>query len=191
LSKITNSFHNFEQQKRAEIMIKFFFVIILLCTTVFLGAQGTVPKNQRQPTTKTKKITGNVPKVKAFWGKFSAGTYNQTILSTLLDSANLYLVDEKGVAYTPIKYSFSFKQRREYTDEVTEQKLVTYDYLTNDLKNGQNLDTLWRSRVKEDMKDGDEIIFENILADSKRGFAVRVESIKFVVNGNKAQLFND
>jgi hypothetical protein len=53
--------------------------------------------------------------------------------------------------------------------------------LAKELRNGEQLDSFWKTTIKEDLQEGEELIFEKILADSKKGYKIPVKGLIIVV----------
>ncbi len=149
--------------------VKILQLIILLSLTTLLHAQVTKPLNK--PLAKQK-----VPTVTAYIGGNVSGTYNVAAAKVMIDSA-LVIKDEKGKSYSIYKFTFLYKRRMEYTDEDTREKIVTWEYLSKELRNNEQLDELWRTTIKQDLKKGEQLLFEGILADSKKGYMLVAKSI--------------
>jgi hypothetical protein len=116
------------------------------------------------------------PIVTATIGKLVTGTYTVAQLKKIIDSA-LVLKDAKGNKYTIDKCSFLYKRKTKFEDDETGKKGTGWEYVEKILKNGAQLDSLWKTTIKNELQAGEELMFANIMADSKKGFKIPVASI--------------
>jgi hypothetical protein len=144
--------------------------ILFLAITFF--AVATL-QAQTKPAAKP---VGKAPIVTASIGKLGQGTYSIALLKTIVDSA-LVLKDAKGVKYSIDKCSFLYKRKLTHKDDETGKTSTTWEYAEKILKNGAQLDAMWKTTIKSELKKGEQLIFSNILADSKRGFKIPVATI--------------
>ncbi len=122
------------------------------------------------------KPTGTAPIVSATIGKLTEGTYKVAVLKKIIDSV-LVLKDAKGVKYTIDRFSFLYKRKTKFEDEQTGKKGTGWEYLEKILKNGTQLDELWKSTIKKDLQAGEQLIFASIMADTKKGYKIPVKTI--------------
>jgi hypothetical protein len=154
--------------------MKFFFLLAF-----FSLAASSI--GQTKPTPKPA-IKGKVPVVTASLGGMQSGTYGVGAGKILIDSA-LVLKDEKGRTYAISRCSFMYKRKMVHVDESSGEKVVktSWEYLAKELRNNEQLDDFWRSTIKEDLKSGEELIFGNIMADTKQGYMVPVKTLKIII----------
>jgi hypothetical protein len=150
--------------------MKLFVFVLLIIVQINATAQGVKPTKPAVAKTK-------VPTIKATIAGVGSGTYSPAVAKIMIDS-NLVLKDESGKKYPIYKCSFLYKRRMEYKDDESGGDVKTsWEYLENVLKNNAQLDDLWRKTIKNDLKKGEQLIFENILADSQKGYMIQVKSI--------------
>jgi hypothetical protein len=154
-------------------MKQLFFITFLLIAG-FATAQPAKPKPR--PAAKP----AAAPKVVASIANLNGGNIPLSVAQSLLDSA-LVVRDEKGNRYPLYKFTFMYRRTNTFKDEFTEQEQTAYEWLSIDLTNNKQLDELWRNSVKETLQPGEEIYFEKIIADSKKGFLLPAKSIKFTI----------
>ncbi len=129
---------------------------------------------QTKPVVKSK-----IPVVKAYLGTFASGTYTIAQLKLIVDNA-LILKDDKGNIYPIKNCSFLYKRKMIDKDETTGKTNIKWEYNEKILKAGEQLDEFWRKTIKEELQEGEELIFGRIMADSKKGYSIPVANISFV-----------
>jgi hypothetical protein len=135
----------------------------------------------QKPTVKPKPIAkGPAAKLTATIAGLSTGTYGLGAAKIMIDSS-LVLKDEKGKKYPISRCTFMYKRKNTYEDEITGEKKVSWEYLSKELRNNEQLDEFWRKTIKEDLKKGEELIFERILGDSQKGYMIPVKGIIITV----------
>jgi hypothetical protein len=150
---------------------------IIFITLSFLSFFGQAQK----PVAKPKPITkGPAPKLTATIAGLSTGIYGSGAAKIMIDSS-LVLRDEKGKKYPISRCTFMYKRKNTYEDEITGEKKVTWEYLAKELRNNEQLDEFWRKTIKEDLKKGEELIFERILGDSQKGYMIPVKGLTITV----------
>jgi hypothetical protein len=148
-----------------------------------LFAMGTMaqPKPKPKPRAAAPAAKpGPAPKVVASIAGLRGGNINTAVARMLIDSS-LKITDEAGRAYPLYKFTFIYKRKNTYEDEMSGDKKVAYEWLSTDIRDNKQLDDLWRTTVKGDLKPGEEIYFEGIVADSKKGYMLPAPAIKFVI----------
>lgn len=153
--------------------------LFIFCVAPFLITAQVIKPVLKPPTPKPI-VKGKVPVITASIGGMTSGKYGVGAAKILIDS-NLVLKDEKGQKYVINRCSFMYKRKMTYTDEESGQKRITWEYLAKELRNGEQLDKFWRDTIKEDLKVGEELIFEKILADSKKGYMIPVKGLSITV----------
>ncbi len=141
------------------------------------GNTPVKPKPVVKPVITTK---GKIPKITASIGNMFGGTYDVAVAKNLIDN-NLLLKDENGKLYKISRCSFLYKRKMVYTDEDTKEKRITYEFLSKELRNNEQLDEFWKKIIKEELKKGEELIFEKILADSGSGYMIQVKGLTLTV----------
>jgi hypothetical protein len=157
--------------------MKLVFLMLLLSIQMISLAQGGVkPKPVVKPTI----VKSKVPTLTASLAGMQTGTYGVGAAKLMIDS-NLVLKDENGKKYPIFKCSFLYKRKMVYKDEESGETKTTWEYLENVLKNNAQLDSFWRQTIKGDLKPGEELLFEGILADSQKGYMIPVKGITITV----------
>lgn len=156
---------------------------LLLLPLLFLFI---VVSAQTRPATRpaakpTAPAKGPVPKVQASIGGKSGGDIELSTARLLVDFP-LLLKDDKGNVYPVKQFTFVYKRITSFEEEYTGQKKTGWEYLVKELRNNEQLDEFWRTEVKESLQKGEELHFQKILADSKKGYLIPVTGIFFKVN---------
>ena len=141
---------------------------------------------QTKPATKPAKpaaapAKGPVPKIKASVAGKEGGAVDLSVAKAVIDFP-LLLKDEKGNVYPVKQCTFVYKRIRTFEDEFTQEKKTGWEYLVKELRNNEQLDDFWKTEIKETLQKGEELHFQKILADSKKGYLVPVKGIVFTVN---------
>jgi hypothetical protein len=157
-------------------MKKFFFCILLL------GAGCAMA--QTKPPVKTAPQKNAFPKISVTIGGLKGGDISSEKLSTIVDSA-LIAADENenenANTYTIVRFRLFYKFKSTYRDENSDQKKSYDDMRTSDFTNTAVLPELWRASIKDNIKKGDEMIFDNIIVVLKNGSKIMAPSVKFKV----------
>lgn len=124
---------------------------------------------------------GPVPKVLASLGGKAGGDIELSTARVLIDFP-LLLKDDKGNVYPIKQCTFVYKRISTFEEERTGEKKTGWEYLVKELRNNDQLDEFWRTEVKESLQKGEEIHFQKILADSKKGYLIPVTGIFFKVS---------
>jgi hypothetical protein len=111
------------------------------------------------------------PILTATIANMTTGTYGVGAAKIMIDSM-LTIKDEKGVKYTINRCYFNYKRKISYKNDETGEVTTRYEYLEKELKNNEQLDELWRQTIKEDLQKGEQLIFEKILVNAKKGGVV-------------------
>lgn len=155
-----------------------FFMLLLLA---FGAAAQPKPKPRPKPPVNKPAIKpGPVPVVTASVAGKTGGKIDSAFAKLMLDFP-LLLKDDKGNVYAIKQFTFIYKRKNTFEDEITGRTGFTYEWLATEMRNNEQLDDFWRTSVKESLKYGEEIHFEKILADSKKGYSIPVAGIKFEV----------
>jgi hypothetical protein len=158
-------------------IMKTLCILPLLFLVTLAGAQT---KPAVKPTVKPI-AKGPVPKIQASLGGKDGGAIDLTVARVMIDFP-LLLKDEKGAVYPVKQCTFVYKRIRSFDDEVSGEKKFGWEYLVKDLRNNEQLDEFWRTEVRESLQKGEEIHFQKILADSKKGYLIPVKGISFKIN---------
>jgi hypothetical protein len=159
-------------------MIKALSALPLLFLFTLAQAQT---KPAAKPVAKPPIAKGPVPKVQASIGGKDGGNIDLTVARVIVDFP-LLLKDDKGNVYPIKQCTFVYKRISSFEEENTGIKRTGWEYLVKELRNNEQLDEFWRTEVKESLAKGEEIHFQKILADSKKGYLIPVKGITFKVN---------
>jgi hypothetical protein len=161
--------------------MRIFFLSIVTLLQINIMAQTGTPPAKPKPGIKPSVVAKTkIPKITASIGNMLGGTYDVAVAKNLIDNS-LLLKDESGKLYKINRCSFLYKRKMVYTDEDTKEKRITYEYLSKELRNNEQLDEFWKKIIKEELKKGEELIFEKILADSGSGYMLQVKGLTIVV----------
>lgn len=157
--------------KRLLLLPLFLFVFLL-------GHAQSRPKPAVKPATPVAK--GPVPKVAASVGGKTSGNIELSTAKVIIDFP-LLLKDDKGNVYPVKQCTFVYKRMTTFEEEMTGEKKTGWEYLVKELRNNEQLDEFWRTEVKETLQKGEELYFQKILADSKKGYLIPVTGLSFKI----------
>ena len=164
-------------------MCKYYLYMKTIIAIITLAITTTTSYAQLKPIARNNTVK-SAPKPTFKQNTLITSIGNQTGLLTLnaaqakqlIDSA-LTVKDATGKSYFISRATFSYKRKLVYVDEDTQKKNISWEYLSKELRNGEQLDAFWRSSIKEDLKKGEELLFEKILVDTKKGVMLPAKSI--------------
>lgn len=123
------------------------------------------------------------PKITASLGEYKGGNISAEILIRIIDSS-LTVLDEKGNQFTIVRFRSIYKFKSSYEDPQTGERKVTDDMRVNDFSNTNMMTELWRQSIKDNVKQGDQMILDNIIVRLKNGSKMMAPPTTFIVTGN-------
>ncbi|MGN6435627.1 MAG: hypothetical protein ACTHMM_03805 [Agriterribacter sp.] len=153
-------------------MNKFFFTLVLF---IAVSANGQTQKPKPAASSQT-----SLPKVTVSIGGYKGGDITSDLLSTIVDSS-VVVRDSKGTTYQLVRFRVLYKFKSTYDDPETGQKKKSDDMRVNDFSNTAVMSELWRQSIKDNVKAGDEIIFDNIIIRLKNGTKLMAPKVAFKV----------
>lgn len=153
-------------------MNKFFFTLVLF---IAVSANGQTQKPKPAASSQT-----GLPKVTVSIGGYKGGDITSNLLSTIVDSS-VVVRDSKGTTYQLVRFRVLYKFKSTYDDPETGQKKKSDDMRVNDFSNTAVMSELWRQSIKDNVKAGDEIIFDNIIIRLKNGTKLMAPKVAFKV----------
>jgi hypothetical protein len=103
-----------------------------------------------------------------------------SLMRQLLDST-LIARDSQGVKHRVVSFEFGYRTTTSYRSDTTGAVEHAHSYLSFHF-NSNRLDSLWRSRIGPQIKPGDELYFDRIIADGGQGVKFLSSSLHFQVN---------
>ncbi|MFT3746802.1 MAG: hypothetical protein QM768_00730 [Agriterribacter sp.] len=151
---------------------------IFLC--IILSGIGYAMAQTKAPVKSGAKAKPVFPKINMSIGGLKGGDISPEMLSKIVDSV-LIAKDENATTYSIVRFRLFYKFKSTYQDEESGQKKSSDDMRTSDFTNTSVLPELWRASIKDNIKKGDEMIFDNIIVVLKNGSKIMAPSIKFKV----------
>ncbi|MBX3257785.1 MAG: hypothetical protein KF862_26890 [Chitinophagaceae bacterium] len=146
----------------------------------FVLALATSANAQTQKPKSSAPAEPAIPKVTVSIGGYKGGNITSDILSGIVDSS-VTVRDGKGTTYQVVRFRVLYKFKSTYDDPDTGQKKAFDDMRTNDFSNTAVMSELWRQSIKDNVKKGDEMIFDNIIVKLKNGTRLMAPPVTFKV----------
>lgn len=147
----------------------------LLFFALVVSAQAQTQKSK--PSTPAE---NTLPKVAVSIAGYKGGNITGDMLSGIIDSS-LTVKDAKGITYEVVRFRVLYKFKSTYDDPETGQKKTFNDMRTNDFVNTTRISDLWRQSIKDNVKTGDEMIFDNVIVKLKNGTKLMAPPLTFKV----------
>lgn len=107
------------------------------------------------------------------------GNWSKELVRILIDSP-LVVKDEKGKIFPLVRYTFNYSFSSVYVDGETKQRKVRQDFRSKTFET-PTLPEVWRSSIKENVRNGDVIFFNDIIILMPDGKKRMVEDLKIVI----------
>ena len=133
-------------------------------------AQAQPKPMQQPPTAEPKKLSAADSAV--LTPKYGSLTNESKVfLSTFKQVLNLELkaVDKKQVVYTVVSYRLGWRKKEMSDDWRTGKKKPVYTFSAVEVNNSAKIPAAWQKEMAEMLQAGDEIYFEEILAQQTKG----------------------
>lgn len=102
-----------------------------------------------------------------------------SFVKSLLDSA-LVVHDNHRRSYPVVSFSFGYQTNASYTNDTTGMPEKTSSYIAYPF-NSNRLDSLWRTRIGNELKPGDQLFFDHILAKDSTGIFFLSSPLHFII----------
>jgi hypothetical protein len=102
--------------------------------------------------------------LKTIWGNFLGDSLPASKIMELVDSS-LHALDQNKRFYQIESFKFLYEEKEPYLNE--KGQVAFYVDAIGDQFKGDSLPTIWRNRIKETLKPGDVLYFNNIIVQLK------------------------
>ena len=147
---------------------------IFILTAFPCTAQQKQPGSRQVPGEK-----GLVPVYTSSLGNVLSNTLPVSMMRNLLDSA-LIARDKQGHAHPVVSFDFGYRTSDTFNDDTTGKPRTSYLYSGFHF-NSSKLDSLWRTRVSKNIRPGDELFFDHIIARNEKGIHYLSSPLHFIV----------
>lgn len=151
-------------------------MIMLLC--VF---SSTAQQKKELPKGKpAKDQKGMVPVYQSSLGNVLSNTLPVSMMKKLLDSS-LIARGKGGKKYQVVAFDFGYQKEETVVNDTTGRPELSRVY-QHWYFQGNRLDSIWRVRVKSELKSGDRLYFDRVIATDKGGIHYLSSSLHFKIN---------
>lgn len=157
----------------AKPIFNFIFLILFWGYAIPSGGQNIPSKDQSQTEKRLQ------PVFQSSLGNVISNTLPVSMMKKLLDSA-LHARDKKGKTYAVTAFDFGYQQQESVINNTTGQSKTTHVYLYWHFQSNR-LDSIWRKKVKDELKSGDQLFFDHIIAKDKDGTKYLAAPLHFMV----------
>lgn len=142
--------------------------MVMICLPLALAAQ-----------TRPAGAAGGTPKLVTRLGGLTGGNVSVADANRLVDSM-LRVTDDKKRTYQVVGYHLFYRQITRYSDPETNQAKTAYDvtYFKHSLN---PLPETWRNLLKEKIKPGETLAFENLIVRARDGSKYAAPKITFMI----------
>lgn len=113
------------------------------------------------------------------WGIFLSETLSKTEIVKLLDSV-LVVRDQQNNKFPVVSFKFTYENVEPYLNDSTGRPDVYREYIGDNFKSDR-LSPLWSTRMKDMVKSGDVLFFDDIIIRYTGDKYYRAPSLKFQV----------
>lgn len=154
---------------------------ILFTIMALLSGFYVFPANAQQKETQRTDTAfhGLKPVWKSTLGNVLSNTIPSTMMKNLLDSS-LHARDKKGKLHPVVSFNFGYSTSESYVNDSTGRKQTSPLYYSFHFNSGR-LDSIWKKRVGDMLKQGDKLYFERIIAEDKNGIQYLSSPLYFII----------
>lgn len=145
----------------SRLIFSFVFVAMIL-----IWAIPSKGQDKNYPN-KSRAGKGLEPVFQSSLGNMLSNTLPSSFMKKLLDSP-LHARDKKGRTYPVISFDLGYQQKETVTNDTTGKPETSHVYLYWHFK-GDRLDSLWRKKIRDELKPGDQLYFDHIIAEGDSG----------------------
>jgi hypothetical protein len=128
---------------------------------------------------KGKAATG-LPKLVSSWGRTPSGNITPKQVISLADSS-LRVNDNKGNEYPVSGFRINYTFLSTYKDSESGELKTSKEFRAFDFNDTTHLNQVWKESISDNVKSGDEILFNKITARQKNGKKLNAPDIRFRV----------
>lgn len=165
------------------------FILLMLSMWICLGGvafaqavsppkNATTPKASTVPKSTASPKASTVPKTAvqqpdsifflSYWGPVSSGRAPVAQIAAIAPAA-LLVKDNKGLVFQVASFRINYKFKSTYRDDESGNVKTMSDLRVSDFSGTGQLPDYWAASIKDNIKPGDEIIFNKILFKNKSG----------------------
>lgn len=149
-------------------------MMVVSCVPVFAQHKKKVEQKPAVPVVATPLVYSSV------WGPIKNGeVFSVQVVSTL--PAPMLVKDNTGVVYTVSGFRINYSFTSTYKDEETQQTKSVKDFRVMDVNNSNKLTNDWIESIKDNIKPGDQILFNKILFRNGSGKLQYAPDLKILV----------
>jgi hypothetical protein len=158
-------------------IIKKIFCLIILGLSC---SQITYAQTHHSVTkTREKKTLPKFPVFTTYLGGQKSDTISLDKARQLVDSS-LVAVDKKKKLYKIVEFDFGYLHTDTTFNDTTEVFKLIHEYFGYTFHSDQ-LDSLWRTRIAEELQPGEKLYFDNIVAIDDKGKKYRTPPVHLVI----------
>lgn len=139
----------------------------------------TVQAQQKRGVAKDTATRVLSPVFKSSLGNVLSNTLPASMMKKLLDSS-LHARDKKGVGHPVVAFRFGYRTHNTFLNDTTGKSQSAASYFSFQFYTSR-LDSIWRKRVGEQLKSGDELFFDKIIARDSKGVQYLSSPLHFTV----------
>lgn len=152
-------------------------MMLFMAASFFCSFPGQAQqKNRAEKNTAAKTMS---PVFKSTLGNVLSNTVPASVMKSLLDSS-LHARDKKGALHPVVAFRFGYQTHNTFLNDTTGKSQTAPSYFSFQFYNNR-LDSIWRKRVGEQLKSGDELFFDRIVAKDPKGVQYLASPLHFVV----------
>lgn len=150
-------------------------VVLLLAGMSVLPAKAQQQNAAKQDTLRK----GLTPVYKSTLGNVLSNTLPSSMMKQLLDSS-LHARDKSGHLRPVVSFRFGYKTSDTFLNDTTGRAETSPLYFSFQFYSNR-LDSVWRNEVGKQLKAGDELFFEKIIAKDDKGVQYLSSPLHFIV----------
>lgn len=108
-----------------------------------------------------------IPVYQSILGNVLTSKLPASLMKKLLDST-LKARDKQGNVYRVVAFDIGYRQKETIINDTTGRPETTHDYLYWHFQ-GNKLDSAWRTKIQSELKSGDQLYFDHIIAADEKG----------------------
>ena len=151
-----------------------FIAFVFLLLVSFVSVAQNIKKSPITKETEQRII------YKSYWGPFQSGNSLVAQVSAAAP-APILVKDSAGVSYPVVSFRINYMFKSSYRDEQTQELKFINDLRVGDFYETANLSAVWIESIKDNVKAGDQILFNMIIFKNKAGKMQLAPELKIMV----------
>lgn len=143
---------------------------------VFSAQAQHKSKNSAPKDTVAKGLT---PVFKSTLGNVLSNTIPASMMKSLLDSS-LHARDKNGHLHPVVSFQFGYRTHNTFLNDTTGKAESAASYFSFQFYS-DHLDSLWKKKVSEQLKPGDELFFDKVIARDPKNVQYLSSPLHFIV----------